>query len=154
MGIPTLKIRRSRHRLIFNIRIPILVIRPLYIETETTPQNVNLKQGNQVNMNVDIIDNVDCGQTIHDPRRITLMAQAPSCLHCVCDKKEFPDSKVNWANMGPIWGRQDPGGPHVGSMNFAIWDAYEMIHVKTFPSTVWPGIWFSFKASYQIERRT
>ena len=26
------------------------------------------------------------------------------------------------ANMGPIWGRQDPGGPHVGPMNFAIWD--------------------------------
>ena len=24
--------------------------------------------------------------------------------------------------MGPIWGRQDPGGPHVGHMNFAIWD--------------------------------
>ena len=24
-------------------------------------------------------------------------------------------------NMGPIWGRQDPGGPHAGSMNFAIW---------------------------------
>ena len=24
--------------------------------------------------------------------------------------------------MGPIWGRQDPGGPHVGPMNFAIWD--------------------------------
>ena len=23
--------------------------------------------------------------------------------------------------MGPIWGRQDPGGPHVGLMNFAIW---------------------------------
>ena len=22
--------------------------------------------------------------------------------------------------MGPIWGRQDPGGPHVGHMNFAI----------------------------------
>ena len=25
--------------------------------------------------------------------------------------------------MGPIWGRQDPGGPHVGPMNFAIWEA-------------------------------
>ena len=25
--------------------------------------------------------------------------------------------------MGPIWGRQDPGGPHVGPMNFAIWVA-------------------------------
>ena len=24
------------------------------------------------------------------------------------------------ANMGPIWGRQDPGGPHVGLMNIAI----------------------------------
>ena len=32
-----------------------------------------------------------------------------------------PDSKVYGANMGPIWGRQDPGGPHVGPMNFAIW---------------------------------
>ena len=35
---------------------------------------------------------------------------------------EIPDSKVHGANMGPIWGRQDPGGPHVGPMNFAIWD--------------------------------
>ena len=33
-----------------------------------------------------------------------------------------PDSKVHGADMGPIWGRQDPGGPHVGPMNFAIWD--------------------------------
>ena len=23
--------------------------------------------------------------------------------------------------MGPIWGRQDPGGPHDGPMNFIIW---------------------------------
>ena len=32
-----------------------------------------------------------------------------------------PDSKVHWANMGPIWDRQDPGGPHVGPMNIVIW---------------------------------
>ena len=32
-----------------------------------------------------------------------------------------PDSKVHEANMGPIWGRQDPGGPHVSPMSFAIW---------------------------------
>ena len=25
---------------------------------------------------------------------------------------DIPDSKVHGANMGPIWGRQDPGGPH------------------------------------------
>ena len=34
----------------------------------------------------------------------------------------IPDSKLHGADMGPIWGRQDPGGPHVGLMNFAIWD--------------------------------
>ena len=31
------------------------------------------------------------------------------------------DSKVHGANMGPIGGRQDPGGPHVGPLNLAIW---------------------------------
>ena len=31
---------------------------------------------------------------------------------------KLPDSKAHGANMGPIWGRQDPGGPHVGPMNF------------------------------------
>ena len=37
----------------------------------------------------------------------------------------IPDSKVHGANMWPIsiWGRQDPGGPHVGPINFAIWDS-------------------------------
>ena len=34
------------------------------------------------------------------------------------------DSKVHGANMGPIWGRQDSGGPHVGPMNFAIWGTF------------------------------
>ena len=32
-----------------------------------------------------------------------------------------PDNKVLGANMWPIWARQDPGGPHVGPMSFAIW---------------------------------
>ena len=32
------------------------------------------------------------------------------------------DSKVHGANMGPIWGRQVPGGPRIGPMNIAIWD--------------------------------
>ena len=38
--------------------------------------------------------------------------------------KNVPDSKVHGANMGPIWGRQDPGGPHVSPMNFDIWGIY------------------------------
>ena len=36
--------------------------------------------------------------------------------------KGATDSKVHGTNMGPIWGRQDPGGPHVGPINFAIRD--------------------------------
>ena len=39
-------------------------------------------------------------------------------------KNILPDSKVHGANVGPIWGRQDPGGPHVGPMNFAIWAGF------------------------------
>ena len=35
-------------------------------------------------------------------------------------RNRYPDSKVNGANMGSIWGRQDPGGPQNGPMNFAI----------------------------------
>ena len=39
-----------------------------------------------------------------------------------------PDSEVHGAKTGPIWGRQDPGGIHVGPINFAIWCM----------DTVWP----------------
>ena len=33
---------------------------------------------------------------------------------------EDADSKVHGANVAPTWGRQDPGGPHVCHVNFAI----------------------------------
>ena len=37
--------------------------------------------------------------------------------------------------MGPIWIRQDPGGPHVGPMNFAIWDRLEvLLWIRSAPS--------------------
>ena len=35
---------------------------------------------------------------------------------------QSPDSKVHGANMGPIWGRHDPGGSHIGPMNIATWE--------------------------------
>ena len=46
-----------------------------------------------------------------------------------------PNSKVHGANMGPIWVRQDPGGPHVGPMNLAIWvslilSAILLLHIE------------------------
>ena len=39
-----------------------------------------------------------------------------------------PDSKVHGANMGPTWGRQDPGGPNVCYTNFAIWESFKSLH--------------------------
>ena len=45
-----------------------------------------------------------------------------------------PDSKVHGAHMGPIWGRQDPGGHHVGPMNFVIWACHGSPYI----------IWFFF----------
>ena len=38
----------------------------------------------------------------------------------------YPDSRVYGAYyMGPIWDRQDPDGPHVVPMNFAIWVGHD-----------------------------
>ena len=42
----------------------------------------------------------------------------------------YPDSKVHGANRGPIWGRQDPGGPYVGAMNFAIWVQHSNCYIN------------------------
>ena len=40
-------------------------------------------------------------------------------MNLTVTKKLYPDSKVHGAYMGPTWGRQVPGGPHVGHMNLA-----------------------------------
>ena len=44
-------------------------------------------------------------------------------------KLDNPDSKIYGTNMGPIWGRQDPGGPHVGPMNFPVWEILSVVHL-------------------------
>ena len=46
--------------------------------------------------------------------------------------KHYPDSKVHGANMGTTWGRQDPGGPHVGLMNPAFWGNHEIYYTIHF----------------------
>ena len=52
-----------------------------------------------------------------------------------------PDSKVQGANMGPIWGRQDPGGPHVGPMNFAILEWMSEWHDEFMAWKFFPHYW-------------
>ena len=49
-----------------------------------------------------------------------VVSSAPACL--VWCRDGTPDSKGHGANMGPISDREDPGGPHVGPMNFANLD--------------------------------
>ena len=56
----------------------------------------------------------------------------------------YPDSKVYGANMGPTWGRQDPGGPHVVPMNFAIWECKKkklITHRGLVPNLLTPLKW-------------
>ena len=51
------------------------------------------------------------------PTKSVALYQRGQCPHPFLS----PESKVHGANMGPTWGRQDPGGPHVGHVNLAIW---------------------------------
>ena len=51
-------------------------------------------------------------------------------------KASNPDSKVHGANMGPIWGLKDPGGPHVVPLNFAIWEVILKSIIKALRCTV------------------
>ena len=49
-----------------------------------------------------------------------------------------PDSKVHGTNMGPLWDPKDPGGPHVGPMNFAI---LNLNKIKCWSYCDGDGIW-------------
>ena len=49
-----------------------------------------------------------------------IMSRTESCWYPAL-QYTYPDSKVQGVIMGPIWGPQDQGEPHVGPMNFAIW---------------------------------
>ena len=49
----------------------------------------------------------------------------------------YPNSKVHGAHMGPIWSRQDPGGPHVGPKDFAIWVSDRNSRSHTISLHIW-----------------
>ena len=52
----------------------------------------------------------------------------PERIHTSSDN--IADSKFHGANMRPILGRQDADGPHVGPMNFAIWDGLPYVRLQ------------------------
>ena len=53
---------------------------------------------------------------------VTLLNTAPERTTDNGGVLDIPDSNVYGAYIGPTWGQQDPGGPHVGPMNLVIWD--------------------------------
>ena len=60
------------------------------------------------------------GDCVRKPARY--MAHLHTGDHRMACRSAIHEIKVLGANMWPIWGRQDPVGPHVSPMNFAIWD--------------------------------
>ena len=46
-------------------------------------------------------------------------------ISCPITWDNFPDSKVQGANMGPTWALSAPDGPHVGPINLAsrVWSS-------------------------------
>ena len=74
------------------------------------------------------------------PSHITIQV----CVQFSCS---FPDSKVHGANMGPIWGCQDPGGPYDVPMNLAIWIILLCLYSCDLPTHV-TNQWLSTKLQY------
>ena len=55
--------------------------------------------------------------------------------------------------VGPIWGRQDPGGPHVGPMSFAVWETItEEGRHTTHPQETEDSIADYFEELYQARK--
>ena len=73
----------------------------------------------------------------------------------VVKKRIDPNNKIHGANMGPILGRQDLGGPHAGPMNFANWGRFDTKYFPQFISKNWyilENIWLWDGASYVTPR--
>ena len=47
-------------------------------------------------------------------------------------KQSNPDCKLHGAHLGPTWGRQDPGGSHIGPLKLAIWERFHWLF--------WPNV--------------
>ena len=64
----------------------------------------------------------------YDVPSLCLLSASDVTIYCWWQHN--PDSKLHGANKGAIWGRQDPGGPRVCPMNFAIWENVLREHGK------------------------
>ena len=57
----------------------------------------------------------------------------------------IPDSKVRGANVGPIWGRPDPGGPHVGPMNLRRFNCPPLVMLECYNNVTRTYVYYWIK---------
>ena len=140
-----LKIRRPLGRLIFNMGIAIPGKTVFLIETAPRISQLGSLPAKEIHKTQRLCRITLTGGSLFqywniflryiDPNQKDMAAERSSYLHNGNPYTgKIPDSKVHGANMGPIWGRQDPGGPHVGPMNFAIWDS--IFQLKSLPRPI------------------
>ena len=63
--------------------------------------------------------------------KICSVSSIPELVVALALYNNIPDSNVYGANMGPTWVQQDPGEPHVGPMNLAIWADMSTLFYKS-----------------------
>ena len=103
-----------------NNRIAAVIFSRPWFGVLSTNSSSEIRNGNSWTKGIWILA-LDCRSRKH--------AELDLGHHCSCrwpstwglGYQQAYHSKVHGATMGPIWGRQDPGGPHVGPMNLAIW---------------------------------
>ena len=59
------------------------------------------------------------------------MYASANCV--IISSGNYPDNKVHGANMGPIWGRQDPGGPMLAPWTLLSGMAFHRKDVNSSP---------------------
>ena len=87
-------------------------------------------QSNDDKYNMAALHNSEPKQNDEPNDATTAGAVSVTDIPCLKFADLYPDSKVHGANMAPIWGRQDPGGPHVDPMTFAIWVGLDRTEVN------------------------
>ena len=120
-----------------------------WINTGCTPSSVSKPTKVSLHQDALMLENMPGNQGIPHTKgqycRKCVHVMASSCHNEQTTSPQFftdPVSKVQGANMGPIWGRQDPGGPHVGPINFVIW--VEILHDLSAKGTnhMWHWVFF------------
>ena len=103
------------------VKLPLTFVAPImsFKFVLSTMRSSNMKQRYKSSNEICAALDKQCSMTCF------FICNSDSC-YVVCSN---PDSKVHGANMGPIWGRLDRGGSHVGPMNFAIWEYTPMLHL-------------------------